>query len=107
MEHLIDNMMQWAGVTKEELEAKKIIPTVFGQTLSWEYLLYVKQHPIMKWDSETKVLYGSKDNLTERYVVDKFVKRFHCSLTVMENGEHWFHTDNQLMVLNRWEQQNG
>lgn len=107
MEHLIDNMMQWAGVTKEELEAKKIIPTVFGQTLSWEYLLYAKQHPIMKWDSETKVLYGSKDNLTERYVVDKFVKRFHCSLTVMENGEHWFHTDNQLMVLNRWEQQNG
>lgn len=106
MEHLIDNMMQWAGVTKEELEAKKTIPTAFGQTLSWEYLLYAKQHPIMKWDSETKVLYGSKDNLTERYVVDKFVERFHCSLTVMENGEHWFYTDEQLTVLNSWVKKN-
>lgn len=36
MDHLIKNMMQWAGVTKDELEAKKSIPTNFGQTLSWE-----------------------------------------------------------------------
>lgn len=106
MEHLINNMLQWAGVTKDELEAKKIIPTTIGQTLSWEYFLYAKQHPITKWNSETKVLYGSEDNLTERYVVDKFVERFHCSLTVMENGEHWFHTEEQLTVLNSWVREN-
>lgn len=32
MEHLIENMMQYAGVTTEELKAKKMIPTGFGQT---------------------------------------------------------------------------
>ena len=106
MEHLIYNMMKWAGVTKDELEAKKTIPTTFGQTLSWEYLLYAEQHPIIKWNSETKVLYGSKDNLTERYIVDKFVERFHCDLTVVENGEHWFHTEEQLKALNSWVKQN-
>lgn len=106
MEHLIDNMMQWAGVTKEELEAKKVIPTDFGQTLSWEYYLYTKQNPILKWNRDTKVLYGSEDNLTEQSVINEFVERFHCSLTVMENGEHWFHTEKQLSVLNHWEQQN-
>lgn len=46
------------------------------------------------------MLYGSKDNLTEHDVVDKFVKRFNCNLTVMENGEHWFYTGEQLAVLN-------
>lgn len=102
MEHLIYDMMGWAGVTEGLLEAKKTIPTSFGQTLSWKYLLYAKQHPIMKWNSETKVLYGSKDILTERDVVDKFVKRFNCDLTIMEGGEHWFHTEEQLAVLNSW-----
>lgn len=106
MEHLISNMMKWAGVTKEELEAKKIIPTTFGQTLSWEYYLYAKEHPITKWNSETKLLYGSNDNLTERYVIDEFVRRFCCDLTVMENAEHWFHTDEQLAVLNDWVKRN-
>lgn len=106
MEHLIYNMMGWAGVTEGLLEAKKTIPTPFGQTLSWDYLLYVKQHPIIKWNSETKVLYGTKDNLTERDVVDKFVNRFNCDLTVMEDGEHWFHTEEQLAVLYNWVRQN-
>ena len=107
MENLIENMMQWAGVTKEELAAKKMLVTDFGQTLSWEYYIYARQNPILKWGSDTKVLYGSKDNLTERCVVDKFVERFHCNLMVMENGEHWFHTDEQLSVMHSWEKQNG
>lgn len=106
MEHLITNMMQWAGVTKRELETKGIISTNFGQTLSWEYLLYAEKHPILKWDSDTKVLYGSKDTLTERHVVDKFIERFHCGLTILEGGEHWFHTEEQLTVLQRWERVN-
>lgn len=106
MEHLINNMMKWNGVTEDELEAKKIIRTTFGQPLSWEYYRYSKQHPITTWGSETKVLYGSKDNLTERYIVDKFIERFHCSLTVMENGEHWFHNEEQLAFLNSWEKNN-
>lgn len=106
MGHLIANMMQWTGVSKAELEAQKTIPTDFGQTLSWEYYLYTKQHLIIRWSSDTKVLYGSEDNLTERSTVNEFVERFHCSLTVMENGEHWFHTAEQLSVLNHWEQQN-
>jgi len=102
MEKLISNMMEWAGVTKDDLEAKKTIITSFGQTLSWEYLLYAEQHQIVEWKSETKVLCGTKDNLTESWVVDNFVERFHCDLTVMKNGEHWFHTEEQLKFLRNW-----
>lgn len=106
MEHLIDNFMQWAGVTSDELETRNMIPTTFGPTLSWDYYVYAKEHPITEWDSDTRVLYGSKDNLTERHVVDGFVERFHCILTVMEGGEHWFHTEEQLAVLNAWVRDN-
>ena len=45
MEKLICDMMQWANVTEAELEQRKIIPTDFGEELSWEYLCYVRAHP--------------------------------------------------------------
>lgn len=31
-----------------------------------------------------------------------FAARFHCDLTVMEAGEHWFHTEEQLAFLRQW-----
>lgn len=107
MEHLIHNMMQWAGVTEDELSAKKTIQTDFGQTLSWKYLFYAKEHAITQWNCDTRILYADKDNLTERCVADSFADHFHCALTVMENGEHWFHTEEQLSFLNIWERENG
>ena len=37
MKQLILKMMSWANVTEEQLCREKIIPTSFGQTLTWEY----------------------------------------------------------------------
>lgn len=102
MAQLIEKMMDWAGVTKEELEARRTIETDFGQPLSWEYYLYAKQHPIDVWNSPTSLLYGGKENLTDRSDIDAFAERFRCDLSIMENGEHWFHTEEQLAVLNSW-----
>lgn len=45
MEKLITDMMQWAGVTEEQLQKEKEIKTSFGEVLSWEYLCYVREHP--------------------------------------------------------------
>ena len=52
------------------------------------------------------MLYDSNDNLTENAVIDKFVQRFYCDLTVMDKGEHWFHMEMQLSFLNSWARQN-
>lgn len=102
MEKLIHNMMLWASVSEEELQHEQEIKTNFGETLSWEYLMYAKEHPIDTWNVPTAILYAGNDNLTEKNIVDAFVAKFHCKLDVMENGEHWFHTPEQLEVLNRW-----
>jgi len=104
MEKLIRSMMLWAGVDEERLEREGEIPTNFGETLSWRYLQYAKTHPILQWGAETAILYAGQDNLTTRNTVDAFVRRFDCGLAVMENGEHWFHTPEQLAVLRSWEE---
>lgn len=104
MECLIRRMMQWASVSEEVLEKAGIIQTSFGETLSWEYYCYARNHPVCRWEIPTDILYADQDHLTERSAADSFAERYHCRLTVMENGEHWFHTPEQLAVLREWMQ---
>ena len=101
MEKLITDMMMWSNVTEDALQRKKEIPTAFGETLSWEYLCYVREHPV-KWSIPTCILYGGKDHLTSRETISEFSDRIGAILTVMEEGEHWFHTDEQMKVLDNW-----
>lgn len=102
MKHMISNMMLWAGVSEERLENEGVIATEFGQPLSWEYYVYVKEHPILLWDAPTEILYGENDTLMGYQIVQGFARQFSCGLTVMEKGEHWFHTPQQLMFLQKW-----
>ena len=101
LEKLIYDMMKWAGVSEEELREKKTVPTNFGETLSWEYLCYVRENPI-KWRIPTKILYGSNDNLTSLETMREFAQKIGAPLTVMDGGEHWFHTAEQMAFLDRW-----
>lgn len=63
MEKLICDMIQWANVTEQELAEEQEIVTEFGETLSWNYLCYVREHPIL-WNVPTRILYGEHDKLT-------------------------------------------
>lgn len=104
MEKLILDMMLCANVTEEELRDKGEIETAFGETLSWKYLRYVREHPAA-WTIPTHILYGEKDNLTSYETVSKFAKRIQATLTVMKNGKHWFHTEKQMKFLDGWVEQ--
>ena len=101
MEKLIGNMLLWANVTERELEEKQEIPTDFGETLSWRYLCYVREHPV-EWRVPTRILYGERDELTGMRTITEFAEKSGAALTVMPGGEHWFHTDEQLRFLDRW-----
>ena len=100
-EQLITNMMRWSEVTEAELEERREIPTDIGETLSWDYLCYVRRHPI-RWSVPTCILYGQRDGLTPYETISAFAKVIHAPLTVMEGGEHWFHTSEQMAFLDRW-----
>lgn len=101
MEKLITDMMGWAGVTEDRLRREGEIPTDFGETLSWDYLCYVRAHPV-RWRVPTHILYGGKGHLTSREIVSAFSARIGAPLTVMEDGEHWFHTEEQMAFLDGW-----
>jgi uncharacterized protein len=104
MERLIADMMRWAGVTEPELQSKGEIATDFGQSLSWDYLTWEQQHPIQNWSCPTAILYAGQDNMTTMETVKAFAKAHGSALTVYPQGEHWFHTPEQLAVLRNWEE---
>jgi pimeloyl-ACP methyl ester carboxylesterase len=102
MQDLIRSMMQWFGVSEDQLRERQEISTPMGETLSWPYYEFVRANPIVKWDSPTYILYGSKDNLTPPHVVEAFVEKFHCRLEVVRDGEHYFHTPEQVAAVAQW-----
>lgn len=101
MERFILDRMEQADVTEAQLRAEGVIATASGVELSWEYLCWVRAHPI-QWTVPTEILYGSCDNLTSRKTMEAFARKHGAKLTVMENGEHWFHTQEQLRFLDAW-----
>lgn len=101
MEALIKTMLGWANTTEEELCRRGEIPTDFGEALSWNYLCYVREHP-MDWNTPTKILYGENDALTSPETIHAFAARHKAPLTVMPGGEHWFHTAEQMAFLDDW-----
>ncbi|MBO4212503.1 MAG: alpha/beta hydrolase [Clostridia bacterium] len=101
MEKLIRDIMAFSNVTEDELREKREIPTSFGETLSWDYFSYVRENSIV-WSVPTEILYGEKDNLVSYETVSAFAKKVGAGLTVMDGGEHWFHTDEQMAFLDNW-----
>lgn len=101
MQRLILDMMKWAGIDIKELARRGEIKTDFGETLSWEYLCYVRNHPI-KWQIPTEILYGENDGLTSLETMTAFAESTDSGLTVMPGGEHWFHTEEQMRFLTEW-----
>ncbi len=102
MERMLHNMMTWFHVSAERLEAEQEIATPIGQPLYWDYYCYVKERPITEWNTPTSILYGKKDDTVEIDTVEAFAKRFHADLQCMVDGEHYFHTAEQLAFFRHW-----
>lgn len=102
MKIIIENMMLWSNTTEKELNEKQKIKTDFGQTLYWDYYLYVKENPITNWNKKTYILYGNKDNMQNENIIEDFSNEFNCDLTIFKNGEHYFHTEEQLNFYSDW-----
>ena len=101
MEKLITDMMVSENIMEEELYKKKKIKTSFGEILSWDYLTFARKNPI-EWNIPTYILYGENDDLTSYETILNFTNKSKANLTIMRDGEHWFHTDEQIEFLNNW-----
>lgn len=100
MKRIIEDMMAASGISAERLRREKQIVAPI-KTLDWDYYEYVTAHPV-SWDKPTSILYGSEDNLCESEIVSEFAERSGAKLTIMQGGEHWFHTEEQLAFYREW-----
>ena len=102
MQSIIENLMRWSGTTEEKLKTEQEIPTEFGQTLYWDCYTYVKEHPVTVWNPQTQILYGRQDTMQTAEMIRTFSNRFSCGLTVLDDAEHFFHTEQQLAQYESW-----
>lgn len=101
MEKLILDMMKLADVTEAKLKKEQVITTPFSRILSWKYFSYAKDNRIT-WNVPTSILYGEKDHITSLDTITSFANKINARLTVMPDGEHWFHTREQMGFLDNW-----
>lgn len=106
MNRVINNIMSYFNIDENKLKEEQVIETSIGQTLYWDYYSYVKENPINKWDSKTSIIYGDKDEITQLEVIDKFAKEYNCNLKIIEDCEHYFHTQRQLEEYENWLDEN-
>lgn len=83
------------------MRVREVIRTDAGEELSWEYLCYVREHPV-GWRAPLEILCGSGVFMTSPEAVAEFARRNHAGLTVMDGGEHWFYTEEQMESLDEW-----
>lgn len=101
MEHLIGKMMLWFGITLEQLETEKEVDNPVDP-FRWDYYCYIKEHPITKWDAPTHILFGGRDDLQSREIMEAFTAKYGGTLTVSENSEHPFMSEKDGAVVTKW-----
>ena len=100
MKEVIEGMMKQYKISLETLKTKKIINLDNGQTLSYDFYQSLIEKD--KWNVKTNILYGEKDKLVDQKSIFNFVSNHNSSLTIMKNGEHYFHTPGQLRFIKKW-----
>ncbi len=101
MERLIDNLMAYCHITPAELKERTFVSNDI-EPLYYPYYAYVKAHPIVRWNHPTFILRGENDTLSEYGSVKAFCDRFGCQLSEQKDGEHWFHTEDELAYFSHW-----
>ena len=69
-----------------------------------DYYEWVVNNPITSWVAPTYILRPEVDLIVSDEVGHDFISQHQCQVTIMPDGEHWFHTPEQLVFLKAWEE---
>ena len=100
MKKMIEDVMKKHNVSLERLEKEKFVFLDDGEILSYDF--YKSLCHKDNWNIKTHILYGEKDKMVDHQSIFDFVSNHNCSLTIMKNGEHYFHTPGQLKFIKKW-----
>lgn len=68
-----------------------------------DYYSWVLEHPVNRWNTPTFILRPEVDPVVSDESTRDFIRQHNCHVTLMKEGEHWFHTPEQLSFLRDWE----
>jgi len=103
LEQIIEEMMKSFNISEERLRLEKRIELPIDHNLYWNYYSYIKKNPLsFLGQSPIVILYGSADNMTQWELISEFAKNYQAEVEVIENGEHYFHTEQQLDAFREW-----
>lgn len=103
MERRIRNTMEKWNIDEEGLKREKYIELPGGEYLDWEYYAYVMDNPVnFEWKAPSFILYGARDTVIPREDITDFSRRYHAIVETDHDGEHYYHTPEQLEVLRKW-----
>ena len=88
---------------EKALFVRGMYPARVGDMLSWDYLCWVRAHPAKDWHCSQYILYGENDSMTDLATIRTYTAKSGAELIIVPQGEHWFHTPEQLAVMADWE----
>ena len=68
-----------------------------------DFYEWVIKNPITQWDIPTYILRPEIDKVVSETISRDFISQHRCQVTIAPDGEHWFHTSEQLIFLKAWE----
>ena len=101
MDYLIRQMMVWFDISEERLEREREIDTPID-LMTWDYVQYVRAHPVDSWHTPAHILFAGRDNLQTQAIIDGFVRRFGGSVTLSKESNHPFMDERDAEIVERW-----
>ncbi len=98
----IDGLMAEREVQQDELKALGNIEISKNLVLTWDYFLYAHDYPITVWDSPTEIICTTKETLFNQKVLEAFVDRFGCNVTIEQDCSYWFNESGEDDILRKW-----
>ncbi len=96
------NLYETAGVTLEQLEEEGVIVNEISMPFRWDNQVYMDEHPIESMPSPSYIFYNSGDEFFTQDSIEAWADKLGCELTVFDGGQHWLHTNEQLIAYREW-----
>lgn len=104
MKPFIESQLCKNKINMKQFEESKIIVLPNKQTLSYDFYQSILNKDA--WKTKTYILYGEKDKVVDKNSIFDFLSNHNATLSIMKNGDHYFHKPGQLRFIKKWIMEN-
>lgn len=99
---LTHEMLENDNRTIRDVFYNKQVTLSNGIIVREEDYTYLSNHSIKTLKCPLSILYGMKDNLIKFESIQKFVSQYNCKLVLSDESAHYFHTKEDMNMIEIW-----